>query len=176
MPNWCSNNLIVRGSTEEIARFKEKASDNEEVLSLNTLCPKPESISSAPYDPVGYQWEQMNWGTKWGVCESAISAHSSTSVHYSFDSAWSPPLMGFITASKDFPTLEFTVYYEEQGCDFMGRAVISNGSIDDRCRGYVEPDDRPEDEEKLYRMKDRVDYVEGLKTLEFALSTVKLIK
>ena len=44
-------------------------------------------------------------------------------------SAWSPIIQGMVHVSKEFPTLNFILTYEEGGMQFLGGAGIKNGKI-----------------------------------------------
>ena len=126
MPNWCYNTLKIKGDEKELLRFKKKAkgsATDKTELSLEKLLPKPPNL---PWD----QWTQKNWGTKWDV-HANIEEENEYELVYDFDSAWSPPLEGITTISKDFPKLIFIMTYEEEGCCFQGLARIENGDIED---------------------------------------------
>lgn len=168
MPNWCENKLKVQGPANEIARLKETASsgEREEEFSFDNLLAKPKEIDAAPYDPVGYNWERKNWGVKWGPIESNLQNETSELLIYSFLTAWSPPIRGILSISKNYPELTFTLYYEEPGNAFMGRSIIKNGTIDDRCLEYMDEEDRPSSEDELYTEEYKVDFEASEKLME----------
>ena len=94
MPNWCSNNLTVRGNYEQVSKFVEDVRDDEEGFRLAQLVPCPQELKdtmSGFYSEEEkqkalveqqkrnlkkyghkdwYDWEYANWGTKWGDCET----------------------------------------------------------------------------------------------------------
>jgi hypothetical protein len=50
-------------------------------------------------------------------------------VTYSFDTAWAPPIEGYIHISRLFPGLRFTMTYYEPGMCFAGCAIIEDGEV-----------------------------------------------
>jgi hypothetical protein len=127
MPNWCGNTLTVRGTKEDIKKFKEKAATEKSDLTLDKLYPMSKKLVD------WYDWCVKNWGTKWDV-DGAIDTDTENELVYMFDSAWSPPINAFIKISKDFPDLSFTLEYEEPGMCFEGTAEFQDGDFSDDCR------------------------------------------
>ena len=119
MPNYSYNSLSVSGEKENLVGFKEEAKGADNDLSLNSLFPMPKKLENtvAPDDkPNWYDWRDKNWGTKWDVDGRLISA-ADYWLEYSFKSAWNPPTEWLIRVSRDFPTLQFTMRYVEEGDD-----------------------------------------------------------
>ena len=143
-----------------------------ETLSFHSLYPVPKEVLLAPYDGnrlkeaaqkypewfnrfpnliAGYDWENSNWGTKWGPSDTYVSSEYSESegkatVSYSFESAWSPPLDFFHKIAQDWPTLTFDLDYSEPGMCFAGQTIWENGGVvfeDER-----EYEDESEEEEE----------------------------
>jgi len=44
MPNWCENELYIRGKKEVLDRFKETVSEGDQLLSANKLIPYPRAF------------------------------------------------------------------------------------------------------------------------------------
>ena len=87
MPNWCSNNVTLTSSKENIdALIVELQKPDGEGKVLQSLRPRPSSE-----DEDWYGWNVNNWGTKWEVSVHDYEIISETTVLISFDSAWSPP-------------------------------------------------------------------------------------
>lgn len=173
IPNWCNNDLTVRGGTVDIKKFKEQAKGKDEEsaktdLSLNMLHPMPEELentispSQAETDEEKkrskelikkygasnwYDWKLNNWGTKWDV-EATLVGDKKNSLIYTFDSAWGPPLEWLKEVSKKFPTLTFKLHYSEGGMCFRGDARAKNGVLDDQYEEGV-CDDMDEDLDEL---------------------------
>ena len=162
MPNWCSNNLVIRGDktkiTDLIGRVT-KTDDNGNVYYdiLGSLLPtpielietmaggygrnedgtkKPEQIEleakeQANIEKFGnknwYDWNIVNWGTKWGDSDTHIVAQYEDMVEFAFETAWSPPETGIAKISELFPELSFVVSYTEEGMDFYGATAFRDG-------------------------------------------------
>ena len=114
-------------------------------LSFHRLYPVPNEVMSLPYDSgqrnkiltklgmsteglSGYNWENAYWGVKWGA--RSVHAHEDEdgrSIHYSFDTAWGPPMGLMEKIVKDFPELSFTLGYEEPGMAFAGKISWQDG-------------------------------------------------
>ena len=73
-----------------------------------------------------YNWYNFNrtkWGTKWdiGVAdkvrypETELKEETNNKLHYKFDTAWSPPTPAIEELSRQYPELEITLSYEEEG-------------------------------------------------------------
>lgn len=83
-----------------------------------------------------YSWANTNWGTKWGSCEVlsngvAVANDNGTASRFiNYDTAWGPLSEDFwLKTSERFPTLKFTVYYEEHGMCFHGIDSYHDGEI-----------------------------------------------
>jgi len=84
-----------------------------------------------------YDWANDVWGTKWGSCDvqwtggENIDEESKTSTRFfSYETAWGPLSEDFwVKASEMFPTLKFTVYYEEHGMCFHGIDAYHEGEV-----------------------------------------------
>lgn len=99
MPNWCSNNLKVRGNYKQVSEFVESVRDAESGLfRLAKLVPCPQELRDTKsgwfsdeaeqsaleaqqaknVKKYGYKdwydWEYANWGTKWGDCETSMTS------------------------------------------------------------------------------------------------------
>jgi hypothetical protein len=101
----------------------------------------------------GNHWYDFNvreWGTKWDVAVSWDDEYPDTNyedaengenhvVHYNFNTAWSPPMPAISKLSAQYPTLLFTLSYEEeQGwggeCEFLRGEQISSSEYGWMCR------------------------------------------
>jgi hypothetical protein len=114
MPNLCNNNLTVSGQGSK-AFFDANGGES---FSLQHAVPSDGSRTS----------HIELWGTKWDV--DGIDAYcEQLNCVYNFNTAWSPPIQWVLRASKLYPTLEFSLEYEESGCDFRGSTTIQNGVV-----------------------------------------------
>lgn len=97
-----------------------------------------------------YNWNIRNWGTKWDVAVCEDDKYPSTSmeeaengenyvVHYNFETAWSRPLPALQKLSAQYPTLLFTLSYEEETgwggeMEFLRGEIISESEYENMCR------------------------------------------
>lgn len=167
MPNWCTNDLYIRGDDDKIAEFIQRVTLSEEQAEkrkqkydiLHNLYPTPEELRNTTSgffnDPKAqeehkakedanlqkygfkdwYDWNNANWGTKWGDCDTYISEQDSGRVTFRFDSAWLPPIDGIAHIASLFPELIFVLSYIEEGMDYYGATCFSStGAFNDDCR------------------------------------------
>lgn len=85
----------------------------------------------------GYNWNLLNGGVKWDIYRDEIDYKSITwedknLIHFSFDTAWGPPVRWFETIGKAFPKLEFRMNYWEPAMFFGGVLSAKNGEIEHR--------------------------------------------
>ena len=146
-PNWCSNDLYVEGSKESIDAFQALLKTGEGDFDFNLFIPYPskyeeldmlreqaekdgvewDKLPKDGYNQGGYDWCIENWGTKWNAYEASIERTSDESMSGWFDTAWSPPLGVLQAMSEMFPTLSFTLSYEEGGMCLAGNSTYKNG-------------------------------------------------
>lgn len=163
MPNWCENDLYVRGSKEELEKFKEAVrgtghDGEEKLICEDKIIPYPENfrlldVAAEEYRqkyPIGFkippkdgfnqggrEWCLENWGTKWGFVEVELVVESDDELQYTFRTAWSPPNPLIRKLGEMFPNLEFEFRYFEGGMGFNGILSIKEGqAVDDRTGEY----------------------------------------
>lgn len=141
MPNWCMNELTVDGKQEDIEAFIQKSGLNGDGFSFQNLVPMPEILrqdrgdrQKSAMDETGfkdwYDWSVANWGTKWDIDNNYdVMYEEDTSIGISFQTAWASPLQFVKNVSTQFPTLTFTIKFDEAGCNFSGTYVYDNGSL-----------------------------------------------
>jgi hypothetical protein len=113
MPNWCSNNFRIVGSTESLKPLWEQIDREEKFLEV--------------IKPIG-EWDYGNaveaWGTKWDVntdgMEFTDNGDGTAEISGWFDSAWSPPVEAFQTLSEDLDSCYLELSYFEPGMCFVG--------------------------------------------------------
>jgi len=144
MPNWCSNEVQIDGTKEDIAKFREECFTEHKgspVLDFAKIMPEPD------YDkpqkdgthndgvqtefkwemPDWWNWRNDNWGTKWNLVPSKDADlwgyDADMALEYmflSFDTAWSPP-NGIYNALVDkYPDLSINWFYREDGVQIAG--------------------------------------------------------
>jgi hypothetical protein len=166
MPNWCSNTLKVHSTNEErLKEFKQAVlvpntehPDWDPKFTFNNLYPTPAELmdenafgqsenSEALEEKYGasdwYTWRVSNWGTKWDAAESGIVADDNENLIVWFDTAWAPPVAWLEKIAPQFPELNFSMIYDEPGCDFCGIVEFENGE----CTGSEQGDYIHEDPE-----------------------------
>ena len=113
MPNWCSNNFRIVGSTESLKPLWEQIDRENKFLEV--------------IKPLG-EWDYGNaveaWGTKWDVntdgMEFTDNGDGTAEISGFFDSAWSPPVDAFQTLSEDLDSCYLELCYFEPGMCFVG--------------------------------------------------------
>ena len=113
MPNWCSNNFRIVGSTESLKPLWEEIDREDKFLEV--------------IKPIG-EWDYGNaveaWGTKWDVntdgMEFTDNGDGTAEISGFFDSAWSPPVEAFQTLSEDLDSCYLELSYFEPGMCFVG--------------------------------------------------------
>jgi hypothetical protein len=149
MPNWCVNQLTVRGPSAELARFKsqavghypwstaeERGAEPPNPLNFHSLVPIPEEILRSAYNDAAYNWEKENWGNKWGACDVGLLDEWPESLVYSFNTAWSPPIAFLQKVCRQWPVLTFILEYDEPGIGFKGLARGHGEEFEDHCVDY----------------------------------------
>ena len=75
-----------------------------------------------------YDWANKNWGTKWGDCQTQVSALLDTHIDITFATAWGPLAASFwMGVSRRFPTAQIRVVYKESGMGFQGAEAYYGG-------------------------------------------------
>ena len=102
----------------------------------------------------GNHWYDFNvreWGTKWDVAVSPDDKYPDTYlegptpngenlvVYYNMNTAWSPPFPAIEKLSAQYPSLLFTLSYEEETgwggeCEFLRGKMISQSEYGWQCR------------------------------------------
>lgn len=145
MPNWCVNKLTISGLKAERERFKKQAVCGENDFAFESFLPLPKELDLGPIGTeeeqgpaaearkkkYGYAtWYDRNCavlGTKWDVQGHLVKSRGE--LEYTFDSAWAPPTAGIQKVSKQFPSLTFTLEYDEPGGDFAGEITFLGGKV-----------------------------------------------
>jgi hypothetical protein len=142
MPNWCQNQITVRGGQQsEIQRLAD-AFSNGGLCQAVVPCPAElldttsghlgdpveqaalEAKTAANLEKCGYSnWYDFNvseWGTKWDVtCDSVEIDSDGLGFNGTFDSAWSPPIA--VCEALIEQGFEVTLYYYEPGMAYVGK-------------------------------------------------------
>lgn len=70
MPNYCDNNLTIKGARNEVEKFLIDFADSNGNFSMEQILPLPSNTIEDTYS-----WFKNNWGTKWDLidCTSTLS-------------------------------------------------------------------------------------------------------
>jgi hypothetical protein len=110
----------------------------------------PEKFSLAFEGNDWYNFNNREWGTKWDVAVAEGDEYPTTTieeaengenyvVHYNFETAWSRPVPAIQKLSNQYPTLLFTLSYEEETgwggeMEFLRGEIISESEYDNMCK------------------------------------------
>jgi hypothetical protein len=144
---------LFRGRTDSPPVFSFRGrTDSPPVFSFHAFVPVPREVLLAPYDGgvleekkaqypewfsrfpdliSGYDWENRNWGVKWGATSAEISSQygddEEYTVKYHFDTPWGPPIPFLDTLASLYPELYFELKYFESGMGFCGEYLWEGG-------------------------------------------------
>ena len=113
-------------------------------------------------DKSWYSWNITNWGTKWDVAVSDDEKYPETQIYsdepngenhvlvYGFNTAWGYPDEALKKLSSQFPTLLFTLSYEEETGwggehEYLNGEALDGSEYNWKCRecDYEETDEPP---------------------------------
>lgn len=120
MPNWCFNEVEIKGTKKAIKKIAELMKKVEESGEFfEHVYPVPEGSET--------HWCSNNWGTKWDANVESLSFKvNENSISLSFDTAWSPPVEFFIKFSDIFK-VTVDIRFLEEARDFAGCCICKNG-------------------------------------------------
>ena len=130
MPNWCDNNVLIKGPISKIApMWKVIQEQDDDNGLLNQLVPMPDDEKDN-----WYNWHCDHWGTKWEIDAEGLDYDEDeesgmATISGWFQSAWSPPIKAYDTFLAQNEDCEITADYREEGCDFAG--IYDNGDDKD---------------------------------------------
>ena len=134
MADIVKNHLTIIGDEQEKDKF---LNETKMIFSLNKLLPIPEE---APIETF-----LETWGCKWDVDSCALKISKRDMIEYEFNTPWSPPLKAIDSLSKNFPSLDFTIEYINQGGNFLGIYGMKDGiMLDDffaSCKDDITKED-----------------------------------
>ena len=109
--------------------YCDKCGDPPKAEEHQGMCPTCGEPMKDGYNRGGYEWCIEHWGTKWGLYEVELTEgdFDNDRLEYTFQSAWSPPILVIQAMSKQFPSLSFAMDYFEGGMGFMGSCEYENG-------------------------------------------------
>ena len=156
MPNWCNNNITIRGSKDTVEQLWKDAQAADGLL--EAMVPPPENMFRGAIGqkereqcaeqgiPNWYDWQVENWGTKWNVSIEGLEFHDNedgtAEITGWFDSAWAPPTQAMETYGSENPDVSITLDYHESGMCFVGRMTVEGGEAEDDCIDYADCDSK----------------------------------
>ena len=145
MPNWCSNEVQIDGTKEDIAKFREECFTDHKgvaVLDFSKVLPEPDydkpkkdgthnnGVQTELHSvmPDWWNWRNDNWGTKWNLVpnpEGNLSGydfvdHGKDYIQLEFETAWSPPDGIYEAIVAKYPDLSVNWFYREDGVQIAG--------------------------------------------------------
>ena len=128
MPNYCHNTLTITSkSKQSLEEFYQKNyKDKRQPLSFEKLVPV---ISCEENDMNQLDCSEM-WGTKWDAMDFEITSLIDDTLTYDFYTAWSPPTTWLEKVAALYPVLNFEMEYSENGNDFWGKQIYSEGLME----------------------------------------------
>ena len=140
MPNWCNNNITIKGPKKKLEQLENAAREGK---FLNFLYPMPKDLEGTEANGTTrknleklyghsdwYSWRTTNWSTKWeiDIYDGSIQTkqellgkeEGEAELSFGFDTAWAPPVGAYEHYIENNPDVSFNAYYFEGGCDFMG--------------------------------------------------------
>lgn len=166
MPNWVFNTLAIEAEPQVISKIKEQVAapydqqyvdwQTNEIRIEKVEQPfsfwniiKPENIEAYHDKPNvkqdisnpdhWYAWNNKNWGVKWDAKQSDLSEEDETSLIYRFDTPWGIAEEALLELSRQYPTAEMTLSFEEEQ-GWGGEMYFTNGmsvleeEYENKCR------------------------------------------
>lgn len=144
MPNWCNNKLTIVGDSNELEQVKSLLFKENGEFSFNCAVPQPDNLSRDAVSfsemeklqkkgiPHWYNWNNLNWGTKWDANNVYNTEITDEHIEIFFDTAWSPPEQWFygLCDKIESTNLHIEMLYEEWGQWFAGAYVREKGFTD----------------------------------------------
>lgn len=132
MPNWCENDVLIRGSKHDVNEYIEKYTTDGS-MDFDKIVPMPKEYLD---DERWYNWRVENWGTKWNIDKESGNwdFHGDDDVSIvegTFETAWSPPMEALHKLSELCPNLEIELTFSEEGMQFQGKYIFSAGATEE---------------------------------------------
>lgn len=132
MPNWCKNNLRIKGNGEKVLELLEMMKDEDGEMTFDKLVPEPielkDTTSPTPDDVPQeerdrlkklygadnwYDWRCQNWGVKWNASESGFYKRGDDWI-VSFQTPWGPPIEFLKRMSRQFSKITFILQFADE--------------------------------------------------------------
>ena len=126
MPNWCYNTIELEAPQREIDKFEKHLDDTAGKEWFSYFLQIPEESKDE-----WYGWNIENYGCKWNCDAIDWNRTSDTSISFTFDSPWGPPIalyknIEWIELENEWGSIDYykvTARYLEEGMQFMGQFI-----------------------------------------------------
>lgn len=126
MPNHTDNRVTIYHDDADMMDYIENILKSEDTELCHTLIPEERDHAGEPAEG-WYEWRCQNWGTKWDIYEVGYDRLDSNAMHFTFSSAWSPPIPVFEhMAAMGF---EVDARYLDEGWDFIGQFTADENGV-----------------------------------------------
>ena len=125
-PNWqktplTGNETDFTGARQKLGKVGELPIKDEEFPeALGTFW---KFASTGKQDDRWYNWQIINWGTKWNTYDAEI-LDINESIEYTFNTAWAPPEMAIAALREIYKEerdgVTITAFYDEPGMQMAG--------------------------------------------------------
>lgn len=132
MPNWCGNEIIIKGDKSSINKLKgDLRTDKEKLeMSFQRTIPRPDKEDEDWYD-----WNVKNWGTKWDA-DGYLDENSDETLSGCFSTAWSPPCEWARQVAIKY-NIEVIIKYREPGMEFSGTITATKDEYLDQEDEFI---------------------------------------
>ena len=132
MPNWCYNNITLRGPQSEIDRIEKFLEERKGKNWFDFFRAMPDEIRE--HKDEWYGWNLENYGCKWNCDANDWQRIDENTISFWFDSPWGPPLALYeFMVDEEF---DVRASYHEEGMAFVGEFVDGF----DNCYEYEDLD------------------------------------
>jgi len=127
MPNWCENELVIRGPEASVEALIRSFRSSDSPIDFDKVVPQPTDVTWAA-------WRERHWGTHrparapFGL-RKLLSPDGRLRVRISFSSAWGPPVGILLALSESAPELSFCLFYFEGARCFRGYYKCEGGAV-----------------------------------------------
>ena len=124
--NYFSFNKIIpmpdelRGTTSPTKIVSQEQYDTARDLDLSITQEMSDSLKSKYGWDNWYDWAIRNWGVKWNTDCDTFEIDDFGGLEYKFETAWGPPTRIYIHLVAQFPELDISWVYKEEGSRMAG--------------------------------------------------------
>jgi hypothetical protein len=144
VPDWCFNNLVVRGDDGQLEALREAVAGPGGALDFERVAPTPPALLGRRPDPEtvtiaalcgaaeaedAYAWRGAHWGCTRPADADSVRLEDTEADVLSFrlSTPWSPPRGIAATLAARFPALSITLAFIQSACGFAGAIAFEGG-------------------------------------------------